>query len=40
MTDPDDLYDSVKVYGQYFDIFTALHMFIRIECPEKLTNFQ
>jgi hypothetical protein len=40
MTDTDDLYDTIIVHGKIFDTFTALHSFIRIECPEKLADFQ
>jgi hypothetical protein len=40
MADPDDLSYSIKVSGRFFETFTALHTFIRTECPEKLANFQ
>jgi hypothetical protein len=40
MADPDELYPAIKIYGKYFDSFTALHTFIRTECPGKLADFQ
>ena len=40
MADPDELYPMIKIYGKFFDSFTALHTFIRTECPGKLADFQ
>ena len=40
MADPDELYTMIKIYGKYFESFTALHTFIRTEWPGKLADFQ